>query len=137
MLGVNNNVKNGLLNWECIKDMNKMDDILVNSNRLYFQLSMLSRLQNKKTGVDILTTSINGIKDEKQMYISMKVGDVLECFEKNSSNLPLNTFRLVHDKERAANVYKTVESANRAMYRKKTRKKKKRILKKRLNGVSH
>ncbi len=106
MLGVNNFARQGLLKWENIKVMDEAEEVLVNSNRLYSQLSILSRLQGKEKEdcVNILTASINGIKDEKEMYVSMKAGDIVRCFEKSSHRLPLNTFRSVHCKKSVINV---------------------------------
>lgn len=141
MLGVNSYVKQGLLKWDSIKNMDEAEVVLVNSNRLYSQLSVLSRLQTKKsnmglqlsegahlpsekTGVEILTESINKIQDEKQMYVCMRAGDVRKCFETNSKQLPINTFRAVHckDKERKVNEVKQnhqmTESPMEWMYRK-------------------
>jgi hypothetical protein len=92
MLVVNSPKKQNMIGWTHVKQMNEDDIVLVNSNRLYFQLSKLSRSQNKKAEIKILTDNINNIKDEKQMYVPMRVRDVVKCFESGGLQLPLNTF---------------------------------------------
>jgi predicted Zn-dependent protease len=93
MLTAYSRARQNMLEWTNVKEMSETDIVLVNSNRLYSQLSKLSRSQNNKIAVEILTENINQIRDEKQMYVPMHVKDVIACFEVGNERLPLNTFR--------------------------------------------
>lgn len=82
-----------LLNWENVQNLEPEEIILVNSNRIYWQLSELIRLKRNQQGIDILIKKIHGIKDEKEMYIPMQVEDVKICFRQYRGKIPLNTFK--------------------------------------------
>ena len=82
-----------LLRWNEIEKLDESSTILVNSNRLYWQLSELMRKEGRQNEVRILTKNIKKIKDERSMYVPMKVEDVISCFGVCSNELPRNTFR--------------------------------------------
>lgn len=82
-----------LLRWNEIEKLDESSTILVNSNRLYWQLSELMRKEGRQNEVRILTKNIKKIKDERSMYVPMKVEDVISCFGMCSNELPRNTFR--------------------------------------------
>lgn len=89
----NMRIYKAFLGWEKVEELNATDTILVNSNRLYWQLSELKRINQNGEEVLILTKNIGRIRDERSMYVPMQVKDVKKCFGMCGYQLPKNTFR--------------------------------------------
>lgn len=76
-----------------IESLEEENTVLVNLNRVYWQLSKLSRMKQNEGAVQTLFEKLYDITDEKVMYIPMKVKEIKVCFENGDKNLPVNTFR--------------------------------------------
>lgn len=81
------------LKWNEIEKLSPSTTILVNTNRLYWKLSELMRTKGRQNEIRILLKYISEIKNERSVYIPMKVKDVISCFDEQNVNLPLNTFK--------------------------------------------
>lgn len=87
------------INQRCLtlEEIQKMEQehenamVLVNVDHIYFTFSEKFR-RNLNQEYNILREVISEIYDEKEMYAPMKVKDVVQCFENNNINYPLNTF---------------------------------------------
>ena len=67
----------------------------MNSNRLYWQLSELSRKPKKKAAMQIILNKLECLNDDQKVYVEMSVKDVKKCFGENLARVPINTFRYV------------------------------------------
>lgn len=82
-----------------LKNLKDDSPILVNSNRLYWQLSELSRKPKKKAAIKIILDKLERIDDDQKVYVQMSVKDVKNCFGENLSKMPINTFRHVEKRK--------------------------------------
>lgn len=87
--------KANLVSGNNLKYLNDDSQILVNSNRLYWQLSELSRKPKKKAAMQIILNKLECLDDDQKVYVEMSVKDVKKCFGENLARVPINTFRYV------------------------------------------
>lgn len=87
--------KANLVSGNNLKYLNDDSQILVNSNRLYWQLSELSRKPKKKAAMQIILNKLECLNDDQKVYVEMSVKDVKKCFGENLARVPINTFRYV------------------------------------------
>lgn len=78
------------------------EEILVNSNRIYWLLSEVIKKEDDATQkskiVKQLNEKIEKITDEWALYVPMKVVEVKECFGSLISQMPRNTFAVMDEK---------------------------------------
>lgn len=87
--------KANLVSGNNLKYLNDDRQILVNSNRLYWQLSELSRKPQKKAAIQIILDKLERLNDDQKVYVEMSVKDAKKCFGENLAKVPINTFRYV------------------------------------------
>ena len=87
--------KSKLVSGNNLKYLKDDSEILVNSNRLYWQLSELSRTPQKKAVIQIILDKLDRLNDDQKVYVQMSVRDVKKCFGENLAKVPINTFRHV------------------------------------------
>jgi|SRR5699024_12194754 len=87
--------KANLVSGNNLKNLNDNRQILVNSNRLYWQLSELSRKPMEKAAIQIILDKLECLNDDQKVYVEMSVKDVKKCFGENLARVPINTFRYV------------------------------------------
>ncbi|OUQ62102.1 hypothetical protein B5E53_18260 [Eubacterium sp. An11] len=85
-------LKSNLVPGNNLKQLEYNSKILVNSNRLYWQLSELSRKKEKNQTIRIILEEIQNINDDQKLYVEMRVKDAIECFGDNLAKVPANTF---------------------------------------------
>ncbi len=81
------------LNLMELEEMSDNEQVLVNTNKLFWKLSEISRREGEKETIQIITKALEKDLDVGSMYIPMNVHDVKKCFERNSEVLPENTLR--------------------------------------------
>lgn len=95
-------LKSNLVPGNNLKNLKNDSKILVNSNRLYWQLSELSRMQKKNDTIQIILEKLQDINDDQKLYVEMSVKDAIECFGDNLTKVPANTFKNIPAVSRVA-----------------------------------
>lgn len=95
-------LKSNLVPGNNLKNLKNDSKILVNSNRLYWQLSELSRMRKKNDTIQIILEKLQDINDDQKLYVEMSVKDAIECFGDNLTKVPANTFKNIPAVSRVA-----------------------------------
>ena len=95
-------LKSNLVPGNDLKNLKNDSKILVNSNRLYWQLSELSRMRKKNDTIQIILEKLQNINDDQKLYVEMSVKDAIECFGDNLTKVPANTFKNIPAVSRVA-----------------------------------
>ena len=82
-----------LVSGNRVKDFNEDSLILVNSNRLYWQLTELIRMKRESDAIKIILEKLQSLHNDQKVYIKMSVKDVKICFGDNLTKVPANTFK--------------------------------------------
>lgn len=85
--------RSNLVSGDKLKNLNDDKQILVNSNRLYWQLSELRRKNKKKDAIQVILEKLESLNNDQKVYIEMSVKDVKMCFGENLTKVPANTFK--------------------------------------------
>ena len=92
-MGSNTFKEGELLQWEELAKMDNKEEVLVNSNRLLWQLSRVEKLKNRENVVGFLDHLLSSEEEPKRMYIPLKVGMIKKCFAEDCDKLPVNSFK--------------------------------------------
>lgn len=84
-----------LLPGDEICKLNENDKVMVNSNRLYWQLSEASRQRKNSRAIRTIIKTLENITNDQALYVVMEVKDIKICFGNNLKNMPINTFRAI------------------------------------------
>lgn len=90
-----------LVSGNKLKDFSEDSFILVNTNRLYWQLTELVRRKVEKAAIKIILERLESLHNDQKIYIKMSVKDVKICFGDNLTKLPANTFKNIPAAPRA------------------------------------
>lgn len=98
-------LKSENVTWECVQNMGNEEIVLVNTNRLYWLLSLSSRsINNKKKGGKVIATQRKALgrkKEVKMLFVPMTVQEIKESFGNEFNNDMLcNTFRRIEEEDR-------------------------------------
>lgn len=93
-----------IINYDVVSKMNEKEEVLVNTNRIYWQLSEELREQKRKAVIRELLAVIERISEDKRMYIPMDAKTVTVCFSSRKDELPNNTFRCSTKESQSTNV---------------------------------
>lgn len=88
--------KEELLSADEICKLDETTKVMVNSNRLYWQLSEASRQKRNTHAIRTIMKTLKNITNDQELYIKMDVKDIKICFGNNLDKMPINTFRAIN-----------------------------------------
>lgn len=87
--------KANLVSGDNLKKLKDDSHILVNSNRLYWQLSELSRKKKQSDALQIILEKLENLNNDQKLYVEMSVKDAKMCFGEELVKFPANTFKQI------------------------------------------